>query len=332
MRLRKFHAPTMGEAMERVRETLGEDAIIVSTIRRRRGRGVEVTAAKEAATVGATDYGIATDNLVPESDEIRSILRYHGVSALVSERLATTSVSFNEDDQTLAFANALNTSFTFLPVPTVPQRPIMLIGLPGAGKTVTTAKLAARAALAGASIGVMTTDCVRAGGVDQLTSFTDILSAEVGVAETVEDAVAGLQTLARCDAVFIDTPGTNPFDAGEINDLKSFVDNLDVEPIMVAAAGGDTMEMAEAAEIFANLGARRFVATRLDIARRLGGLLDIAERSKMALADVSATPFIAQGLLTLNPVSLARLMQQAASKAGAIENFDDAPRAEGIAT
>ena len=100
---------------------------------------------------------------------------------------------------------------------------------------------------------------------------------------------------------------------------------------MVAAAGGDAMEMAEAADVFADLGARRLMATRLDIARRLGGLLDVAERSRMALADVSATPFIAQGLLTLNPLSLARLMQQAATNAGALEGIGDALRTERIA-
>ena len=321
----------MGEAMAQVRAALGEDAIIVSTIRGRRGRGVQVTAAKEAAPINLADTVAIANEPAPESDEIRSILRYHGVSAAVCERLAGMSLSFNEDDRTLALAGALDTSFVFLPVAPVPQRPIMLIGLPGAGKTVVTAKLVTRAVLAGATIGVITTDCVRAGGVDQLTSFTDILSAEVRVAETVDDAAAALEAFATCDTVFIDTPGTNPFDSGEINDLKDFVDTLDVEPIMVAAAGGDTMEMAEAAEVFAGLGARRLMATRLDIARRLGGLLDAAERSGMALADVSATPFIAQGLLTLNPLSLARLLQQAATNAGALEGIGDVLRSEGIA-
>ena len=331
MHLRTFHAPTMGEAMDHVRASLGEDAIIVSTIRGRRGRGVQVTAAKEASIAPVIDANI--DDEPERETEIRSILRYHGVSAMAAERLATTSDGFDEDDRTLALAAALDLSFTFQPVSEIPQRPVMLIGLPGAGKTVATAKLAARAALAGATIGVITTDCVRAGGVDQLTAFTDILSAEVRVAKTDDDAASALHELGACDAVFIDTPGTNPFDSGEVDDLKGFVDALDAEPILVSAAGGDALEMATA-EIFTNLGARRFIATRLDIARRLGGLLDIAERTQMALADVSATPFIAHGLQTLDSLSLAQLMHKAASNAGAIDvvGDGDTPRAKGIAT
>ena len=319
----------MGEAMAQVRATLGEDAIIVSTIRGRRGRGIQVTAAKEPVQ-DRVIHDLEADLPQEDSSEVEAILAYNGVSAPVRQRLAQASVGFDGDDPVLALAGTLDTSFSFLPLGAVPQRPLMLIGLPGAGKTVTTAKLAARAALTGASVGVITTDCVRAGGVDQLTSFTNILAAEVRVAETVEGAIQAERELRSCDAVFIDTPGTNPFDTGEVGDLKAFTEALDVEPIMITAAGGDTLEMAETAEVFAELGARRFITTRLDIARRLGGLLDIAERSKMAFGDVSGTPFIAQGLLTLNPLSLARLMQQAAVNAGAVESAGEMPRVKGI--
>jgi flagellar biosynthesis protein FlhF len=45
MRLKSFYAKTMTEAMQMVRDTLGEDAIIVATREEKGGKAVRVTAA-----------------------------------------------------------------------------------------------------------------------------------------------------------------------------------------------------------------------------------------------------------------------------------------------
>ena len=45
MRLKSFYAKTMTEAMQMVRENLGEDAIIVATREENGGKAVRVTAA-----------------------------------------------------------------------------------------------------------------------------------------------------------------------------------------------------------------------------------------------------------------------------------------------
>ena len=305
--------------MAQVRAALGEDAIIVSTIRGKSSRGVQITAAKELQP----DRGHAAPMPAEETSNFGTVadtLRFHGVSTMLAERLANVSHGFDEEDWGVALAGAIDASFSFSPLAMEPSRPIMLVGLPGAGKTVTTAKLAARTTFAGSTVGVITTDCVRAGGVEQLTAFTDILSARVFVGDTVEAAKNALEKLNGCNAVFVDTTGTNPFDRRETDDLRTLIEGLNAEPVMVVAAGGDTVETADAAQVFAGLGVRRFITTRLDIVRRLGTLLDIADRTGMALADVSATPFIAQGLQTLNPISFARLLQRAAVNAGVVGN------------
>ena len=305
--------------MAQVRTALGEDAIIVSTIRGRRSQGVQITAAKELQP----DQGRATPMPAGKISDIGSVadaLHFHGVSTTLAERLINVSDGFDKEDWAMALAGAIDASFSFSPLAVEPSRPIMLVGLPGAGKTVTTAKLAARATLAGATAGVITTDCVRAGGVEQLTAFTDILSARLIEVDTVEAAKQALEELDRCNAVFVDTPGTNPFNCRETDDLRAFIEGLNAEPVMVVAAGGDTTETADAARGFVGLGVRRFITTRLDIARRLGTLLDIADRTGMALADVSATPFIAEGLQALNPMSFVRLLHQAAVNAGVVVN------------
>ena len=49
MRLKSFYAKTMTEAMQMVRDTLGEDAIIVATREEKGGKAVRVTAAIDPA-------------------------------------------------------------------------------------------------------------------------------------------------------------------------------------------------------------------------------------------------------------------------------------------
>ena len=76
----------------------------------------------------------------------------------------------------------------------------------------------------------------------------------------------------------------------------------------VLPAGGDAMESAEMAVAFAAIGADRMIGTRLDIARRLGGILSATQAGNLALMAVSTSPNIGTALLPINPVSLARLL------------------------
>ena len=59
---------------------------------------------------------------------------------------------------------------------------MILLGPPGAGKTLTAAKLAARLCLAGHRPMVITADGRRAGAVEQLAAFTRLLDLDLMVA------------------------------------------------------------------------------------------------------------------------------------------------------
>jgi flagellar biosynthesis protein FlhF len=50
------------------------------------------------------------------------------------------------------------------------------------------------------------------------------------------------------------------------------------------------------------------VPTRVDMAHRLGGLIAIADAAKLGFSEVGLSASIADGLRTLSPVSLARLL------------------------
>jgi flagellar biosynthesis protein FlhF len=73
----------------------------------------------------------------------------------------------------------------------------------------------------------------------------------------------------------------------------------------VLPAGVDPGESADLACGFAELGATVMVATRLDLARRLGGVLSAARAGGLCLTEAGTGPGAADGLVKLTPELLA---------------------------
>ena len=74
------------------------------------------------------------------------------------------------------------------------------------------------------------------------------------------------------------------------------------------------------ARAFASIGAQSILGTRIDMARRLGGLLSAAHHGGLSFCNISTTSRVADGLDALSPQSLAGLLmpgKRAASQAGA---------------
>ncbi|NQU58595.1 MAG: hypothetical protein HQ513_15310 [Rhodospirillales bacterium] len=157
MRLKSFTAENMGMAMKMVRDQLGPEAIIVSTRRGPGGKGVRITAAIEkndvlesppaSFAVNDTDknnYGRERGSLQPNS--LESALKHHGIPTKLVRRLSETAEVLSQGNMTMALAAALDETFRFSPIfETTLKRPLMLIGTPGCGKTVSIAKIATQA-------------------------------------------------------------------------------------------------------------------------------------------------------------------------------------------
>ena len=193
---------------------------------------------------------------------------------------------------------------------------MMLIGPPGTGKTLNTAKLAARAVMNDQKVIVITTDTIRAGGIEQLESFTKILKTPLLKAETPADLKVALleAEAANANQIYIDTAGINPFDPDDMKLTAKLLTTGNIEPILVLPAGGDAAESGEIARVFATLGARWLLPSRLDIARRLGGILEAAHQGGMSFADASHSSKVADGLLPLTPERLANLLMQSVKR------------------
>jgi flagellar biosynthesis protein FlhF len=311
MRIKTFRAASVKEALAEVKAAMGEDAIIISSFRSRRGRGVEITAAlePEALVKPKPALGLAAKPPAMPATELAKMLAkalaWHGVSPRLNERLCLKAAA-GGGDPTLALASALDGEFAFQPLPEPLTGRFILIGPSGAGKTASCAKLAARLVIAGQPLKVISADTVRAGALDQLAAFTNLMGLELAIAADAREMAA--QAASAKGALLIDTPGVNPYSETEIADVRDFVRAANAEPLLVLPAGGDANEAADVAAAFAKLDPKRLLPTKLDAARRFGGILAAASTARLAFADAGISPFIAQGLAPLNPVSLARVL------------------------
>ncbi len=305
MRLRTFTAATMREAMTQVREILGEDAVILSTHDSARGQGVRVTAGVDDSRVTREPATAPPSSCLAET--LGPYLDYHGVPGELSVRLIRTADRLGKTESTDALAGALERRIAFEAPEPEAERPLVLVGPSGAGKTSTAAKLAARRVLAGETARLLTTDTLRAGAVAQLAAFAGILEQPIATAKTPKMFRQILAEGASGPPTIVDTPGTNPFESRELDDLAGFLNAAPTRPVLVLAAGTDALEAAETARIFARLGCRHLVVTRIDAARRLGALLSAADAGDLALAEVGITPSIPRGLRRPDAAALARV-------------------------
>jgi flagellar biosynthesis protein FlhF len=323
VRLKSFYARTVAEAMRMVRVSLGGDAIIVAT--REEDGGVRLTAAIEEDDViraptarggGRSRASSAYEEPVDVAQEVTDVLHRHGTPAAIAEKLVNAIVGLDTDDPVKALGVALDSVFGFHPLGDGRfERPLMLVGPPGVGKTLAVAKLAARAVVGKRSIGIITTDTVRAGGVEQLAAFTRLMKLRLF---TVEDPAAladAIDVNQGAEQIVIDSAGRNPFNAEDMAELRRLLAANAVEPVLVLPAGIDATEAAEMGNSFRAMGVRRILVTRLDLSRRLGSMLAAVHESQLDFSDMSNTPKVADGLTPLNPALLARLMMPGQQRA-----------------
>lgn len=384
MQLRSFTAPTLSEAMAQVRDELGADAIIISTLNNGAAGariivavdGDPTEARGELATMAPTPAAPrldtpaaspppsfvqpvpATADDKPEwrrvkpapwitaADKFRPpappaapapapappaaapaapaiataaprqpttapagpvaiALASHGVPRAIIARLLTNAPASVD-----ALVARLGVVFKFASLFARSSRsPILLAGPPGSGKTLTVAKLAARAVMTGGQAHVITTDTLNAGGIERLATFARAMRVPVDVADRPSDVVRLLDAMKPDAQIIIDTPATNPFLPADLARIGEIVAATGADACLTLPVGLDPAESGEIAAAFGTIGCTRLIATRVDAARRLGSILAAAVAGPLSLAEAGVAPLAADGLVVLSPRFLAeRLM------------------------
>jgi flagellar biosynthesis protein FlhF len=286
MRLKLYRASRMADAMAQVRAELGAEALILNT--RKVAGGFEITAALQPEP----------EPDVADPERIAALI-WHGVPPDLHPALAHGDL---ED----AIARTLR--FGILPLdPHV--RPVMLTGAPGAGKTLTTVRLATRMVMNGTMPMVITTDGKRAGATEQLAAFTRLLGVPLLVASHPVSLARALMQRQDGAPVLIDTAGSDAREPTQAEELKGLASTADAHMAFVLPAGLDPAESAELAIAHAEAGALSLIVTRLDLSHRLGGVIAAASAGGLPLTEAGIGPGAADGLVPFTPALLAERLR-----------------------
>ncbi|WP_461516064.1 flagellar biosynthesis protein FlhF [Porticoccus sp.] len=168
---------------------------------------------------------------------------------------------------------------------------VALVGSTGVGKTTTIAKLAARFVMrhGAREVGLITTDCYRIGGQEQLETFADYLGIPMIVATDGGQLKAALDQFSGKKLVLIDTAGMSQRDVRlyeQFQTLKSVGYPIDAYVVLSATAQYGALR--EIIQVFGRAELAGAMITKTDECAELGGLIDLVIKSNLALAYVSS--------------------------------------------
>ncbi len=289
MKVKVIRSASMREAFAEAHRLLGPDALILDS--RRRGREFEIT--------------VALDPEVPQdsTNPWRQALSFHGVPA----ELATAWADQSPDE-------AVAGTFAFGKLDF--DRPLIIAGPPGAGKTMTTVKLATRFTLSGIRPTVINADQNRAGASAQLAALCRILRAEF--IDTAANTKAIRRRPATLRPTLIDLPGMDPFDNAEMDTLRSMAEEVGGTVALVLPAGLDAADSVEIASRFHDAGATSLIPTRLDISRRLGGLVATAGAVPLTLTEAGTSGRVSDALEPVTPAFIVERLLAACTASDAV--------------
>jgi flagellar biosynthesis protein FlhF len=159
-----------------------------------------------------------------------------------------------------------------------------LMGPTGAGKTTTTAKLAARFVVRhGADkLALLTTDSYRIGGHEQLRIFGKILGVTVHAVRDAADLRLALSELRNKHTVLIDTVGMSQRDQAVAEQVEMLYQaGRPIKRLLMlnATSHGDTLD--EVVQAYQTRGLDGCILTKIDEAASLGAALDCAIRHEL---------------------------------------------------
>ncbi len=345
MKVRTYTAASLTEAMARIKEDLGGEAVIISSRRvRRQGlRGylyplvVEVTAAVEEGKTGGAVEGkdqlsielaslkaVVSDlasRLMPSSYPEwlkglhRRLLEHRfteEAAAKLAERVLTEIGVRGDFEAGLRCLEKTIIETLGRPKVIRPEttRQIAFVGPTGVGKTTTLAKLAARFALAeGLRVAVITADTYRIAAIEQLKTYTEIIGVPLEVVFTPAELREALAKYAQWDLVFIDTAGRSPLNRMQMGEMKGFLEAASpVEVYLLLAATTRYQDALEAAKRYADVGYHRLVFTKLDESTVYGLIPNMVLATRKPLAYFTTGQRVPDDIEEADPCKVADLI------------------------
>jgi flagellar biosynthesis protein FlhF len=332
----------MPGALDKVREALGSDAVLLKTrmIANGSGRRVEITAALDrlpierkspvanidvqawhemSARLDAANGRIKS--LEEGGDDVKQWLAAMDFLPEIAESLITETAEATDRMAAVSAAilSRLSSGHGLLPLPDQPRR-IALIGPPGAGKTTALVKLAAQASGAGRKdIALVNLDTYRPGAEDYLAQVGETLQTPV-LSESSRDVQKGLPDVEGLILIDTDSRVYSP-DPGGAALRKTLVRLKPDLAALVLPAMWRSTDLNDAVGRYLVCHPSHLVFSGLDLTPRYGGILSIAMQSGLPVACVLTTGRFDSGTRGFRPEGLIQQMQSfftATSRKGAL--------------
>ncbi len=290
MRIRRFEAENMQEAMKQVKAVLGPEALILSSRSIKNPNQphqsiFEIVAAMDPDPTPAfpkppprapsrnRPYSSEVRSGSPSPERIVEKLLACGLSPDWVSPLIRELKTLSGKEKGLAgeqFQDYLVRRLADGVEVAGPQqsagRVYALIGPTGVGKTTTIAKLAAYFSLKMAQrVLLLTIDTYRIGAVEQLATYARILGLPLKVAASPKELKSCLEERGEQDLVLIDTAGRSPNNTGMLDELRDF---LTVSPVigshLVVSATTKEGDLKKIISGFSGLPLEGYICTKLD--------------------------------------------------------------------
>lgn len=259
---------------------------------------------------------------LPREQEVRGALQKQSSLATFLVRAGLTLVqaqafaTSTTPELRRALSESIARALIFDPIAAIPNKPLILVGPPGSGKSTCAAKLAARTIASGHEVLLISADSERCGGADQLAA----LALRLGVRFDTVTTLTDLNALV-CDArnrgivAFIDAASACPAQPADMRATARMIKETNLEAIVCLPADMRSDDLEDLACAYQALGVKRAIATRLDLTTRRASILYCLQIAKIALAQISATPYISGGVAIATAARVASLV---------LEPFEDA--------
>ncbi len=325
MNLRKFRKPTVHEALREAREALGPDALVLSTDMVPAAGLRGLMGAREVQVTAAVDHEVS-ERRPPERRPVTDPLRANLVARLLAgglDRPVAESVARAIPDEECRGASpnrilrALAAEVaTLVAADDSFARAEVFVGPPGVGKTTTIAKIAARErARNGRAFGVVAADGFRAGAVEQLRVYADIIGTPFKVARTADELDRVLRSSRG--TLLVDTAGRSPRD-GSVRELMDVLArHRDVRTHLCLAADTSVSSARRIFESYAESAVHRLVITKTDETESLAPLAGLLRARQLPISYLTsgqrvpedierATPALVAQAILRDPVEHAR--------------------------
>jgi flagellar biosynthesis protein FlhF len=198
------------------------------------------------------------------------------------------------------------------------QRVQVFVGPTGVGKTTTLAKLAARYKLyQEQKVGLITLDTYRIGAVDQLRTYAEIMSLPLEVAMTPREFREGLERLAGCDVILVDTAGRAPGNKAMLAETQGFLEVVpEREVYLVLSSSSRRRDLLCAVEKFHSLDYNRLIFTKLDETTCPGVMVSVTAAAGVPLTYITTGQNVPDDLELAEPYLLAQKIWEAVERHG----------------